>query len=492
MYKFNGRLSFNKNFSHVWGRLLLSFVAGLILIFSAKSSNGQNRQSERPNIIFILADDLGWSDVGFHGGIPKTPNIDRLADQSLELSNFYVAPICTPTRAGLMTGRYPIRFGLMRAVIPPWRIHGLPPEEETLPEMLARGGYANRAAMGKWHLGHSDPKYHPLNQGFTYFYGAYNGAIDYFTHKRQGELDWHRDFEPSYEEGYVTKLITDEAVAYIDRHKDDTAPFFLYLPYTAPHSPQQSPDKYLEMYPELKGDQKIHAAMMTALDDGVGHILQALEKHQLEEETLLFFISDNGGAKRFGASNKPLRGQKQEVFEGGVRAVALARWPGHISPGKTPFSIPMSIVDIFPTLQSIAGVREDTPVKPLDGVDLTGVLKGEKSKLDRDLYNYWGQQKGKEQLAIWRKDWKLVYIGPDIQKATADDYEELYLFKLKEDPLEEDNLVTEYPQKVKLMLRDLKEFRQLRPSDGLPPYDVGRKGFTAPENWNIELYGKNH
>jgi len=211
-------------------------LTGMLVILPIRPGYGQ---SDKPNIILILADDLGWNDVGFHGGIAKTPNIDRLADESLELSHFYVAPICTHTRAGMLTGRYPIRFGLMRAVIPPWRTHCLPPQEETLPEMLARGGYANRAVLGKWHLGHSDPKYHPLNQGFTSFYGAYNGSIDYFTHKREGELDWHRDFEPSYDEGYVTELPTDEAVDYIHRHKDDTTPFFLYLPYTAPHSPQQ-------------------------------------------------------------------------------------------------------------------------------------------------------------------------------------------------------------------------------------------------------------
>lgn len=467
-------------------------LAGVLICPLVNTSYGQDKQdSDKPNIILILADDLGWNDVGFHGGTPKTPNIDRLAEQSLELSRFYVAPICTPTRAGLLTGRYPIRFGMMRAVIPPWRTYGLPPEEETLPEMLARGGYVNRAVLGKWHLGHSDPKYHPLNQGFTYFYGAYNGAIDYFTHKREGELDWHRDFEPNYDKGYVTDLLTDEAVAYINRHKDDTAPFFLYLPYTAPHSPQQVPDKYLKMYPELKGDPKIHAAMVTALDDGIGHILQTLKSHQLDRETLLFFISDNGGARRFGASNDPLRGEKQEVFEGGVRAVALARWTGHIAPGETSFNIPMSMVDVFPTLESIAGVSERAG-KPRDGIDLTEVLKGEKKSLDRDLYNYWGQKKGEERLAIWRNGWKLIYIGPDIQKATPDDLQSLYLFYLREDPMEERNVVAEHPQKVQSMLEDLKQFRQLQPSDGLTPYRVGRKGFTAPENWNIHLYEKSN
>lgn len=474
---------YNRKYYFVSLLLISVFVFSFVGIGCAQ----QEQHTEKPNIIFILADDLGWNDVGFHGGVPKTPNIDRLAEQSLELSRFYVAPICTPTRAGIMTGRYPIRFGMMRAVIPPWRTYGLPPEEETLPEMLSRGGYANRAALGKWHLGHSDPKYHPLNQGFTYFYGAYNGALDYFTHKREGELDWHRNFEPNYDEGYVTDLLTKEAVSYVKRHKEDSSPFFLYLPYTAPHAPQQVPEEYLKMYPDLEGETKVHAAMVTALDDGVGKIMETLKETDLQKETLLFFISDNGGAKRFGASNAPLRGQKQEVFEGGVRAVAMVRWPGHITPGKTSFTTLMSMVDIFPTLKSIAGVP-DSEGKPLDGIDLTGVFHEDQTKLDRKLYNYWGQQKNREGLALWEDEWKLIYNGPDIQKANSDNQSSLYLFNLKEDPEEEANLVERYPEKVQPMLQKLKEFRKLQPQNGLPPYGVGSKGFSAPENWNIYLY----
>jgi arylsulfatase B len=472
------------NFKYYFVSLLLIIA---FICSSVETSYAQQQHAEKPNIIFILADDLGWNDVGFHGGVPKTPNIDRLAEQSLELSRFYVAPICTPTRAGIMTGRYPIRFGMMRAVIPPWRKYGLPPKEETLPEMLGRGGYANRAALGKWHLGHSDPKYHPLNQGFTYFYGAYNGALDYFIHKREGELDWHQDFEPNYDEGYVTDLLTNEAVSYIKRHKDDSSPFFLYLPYTAPHAPQQAPEEYLKMYPELEGETKVHAAMVTAMDDGVGKIMKTLKKTNLQKETLLFFVSDNGGAQRYGASNAPLRGQKQEVFEGGVRAVAMVRWPGHISTGKTPFETPMSMVDIFPTLQSIAGVSQSGG-KPLDGIDLSSVFHGDQTKLEREVYNYWGQQKNRERLAIWKDGWKLIYNGPDIQNANSDNQSSLYLFNLKKDSEEEENLVERYPEKVPPMLHKLKEFRKLQPQNGLPPYGAGRAGFSAPENWNIYLF----
>ncbi len=153
----------------------------------------------KPNIVIIVADDLGWGDVGFHGSQIKTPNIDTLAETGIVLDRFYVAPVCTPTRAGLLTGKYPNRFGVREVVIPPWRDFGIAPEEVFLPEELARAGYKNRAIIGKWHLGHSSRKYYPLNQGFTHFYGHLNGAIDYFTHEREGELDWHNDWESSYD-----------------------------------------------------------------------------------------------------------------------------------------------------------------------------------------------------------------------------------------------------------------------------------------------------
>ena len=163
--------------------------------------------AEKPHIVILVADDLGWADVSFHDEQIKTPNLDRLVSEGAELSRYYVCPVCSPTRAGLMTGRYPIRYGLMRAVLPPWRRGGLDLAEVTMPEVLARAGYKHRGIFGKWHLGHSDIQYHPLRRGFTEFVGHYNGAIDYFTHQRDGMLDWHRDHESNRDEGYSTDLI---------------------------------------------------------------------------------------------------------------------------------------------------------------------------------------------------------------------------------------------------------------------------------------------
>ncbi|MEM9159208.1 MAG: sulfatase-like hydrolase/transferase, partial [Verrucomicrobiota bacterium] len=184
---------------------------------------------DRPNIVLILVDDLGWNDVGYHNPEMSTPHIDQLATENVRLNRFYVAPQCSPTRAGLMTGRYPHRFDLLDYVINPRKASGLPTEEYTLAEMLGDAGYAHRGMLGKWHLGLRSKLFHPLNHGFTYFYGHYNGAIDYFRRVRAGELDWHRGYESVHEEGYATDLLTEDAVRFVEEKSKDEAPYFLYL-----------------------------------------------------------------------------------------------------------------------------------------------------------------------------------------------------------------------------------------------------------------------
>lgn len=258
---------------------------------------------ERPNILFIVADDLGWGDVSYHGSVIPTPNIDALAARGIEMNRFYTAPVSSPTRAGLMTGRYPSRFGIRKTVIPPWRDYGLDPEEQTLADMLAANGYAHRAIVGKWHLGHGRRAYYPLNRGFTHFYGCLNGALDYFTHEREGELDWHNDWESCRDEGYSTDLIADEAVRCIGEYAPE-GPFFLYVAFNAPHTPFQapedeiaehiSPEKFAALTPREK-DAYTYRAMVTRMDKGVGRILEKLEKSGQLENTLVLFMSDNGG-----------------------------------------------------------------------------------------------------------------------------------------------------------------------------------------------------
>ena len=453
----------------------------------AASSREKPMRPRKPNIVIIVADDLGWNDVGYHGSEIKTPNIDRLAAEGVRLERFYACPICSPTRAGLMTGRWPLRFGIMRAVIPPWRKYGLPDDEETLAKMLAGAGYRRRACFGKWHLGHCHKRYHPLNRGFTRFYGCYNGAIDYFTHLREGELDWHRDHAPARESGYSTNLLAAEAAKFIADGPADE-PFLLYLPFNAPHTPLQAPEEYLRRYAHLKGRRRTYAAMVACMDDGIGRVLDALERKGIADNTLVWFFSDNGGGA--GADNTPLRGGKQTLFEGGIRVAASARWPAGGLRGGRKVSAVMGYIDVLPTLRRIVGAGRHEG-KPLDGVDVYDALAGRGEPPKRKWYSYWAQSgEQSERLAVIAGDWKLVREGPPIlgpapAGRAGGKGAKLFLFRINEDPNEKVNLADRHPDVVRALLEDLKAFRALRYEKGLPPYGQGRKGFQAPKDWTM-------
>ena len=458
---------------------------------STSRSVGSSRQP--PNIVLILADDLGWNDVGYHGSEIRTPNIDRIAGEGVELNRFYATPICSPTRCGMLTGRSPIRYGRMRAVIPPWRDMGLPVSETTLPTALAEteAGYSRRACFGKWHLGHSDRRFHPLNRGFTHFYGHYNGAIDYFSHKRSGELDWHEGFETSYDEGYTTDLLTERAVDFIDDSSGRQNQFFMYLPYNAPHSPLQVPDEALRKYPNLEeGERQTYAGMVSRMDAGIGRILHALERAGVADNTVVWFISDNGGNENAGGSNEPLRGAKQTTFEGGIRVPAAIRWPSGGLLGGHVVEAPLAYTDVFPTVLRMAGAASYKSPKPLDGQDVLSVMRGDTSTSERLIPFYWGQNGRTERGAMVGKQWKLVYDdGPAILNATLEEPEHLHLFNIREDPRETANLLEKRPEVAAQLLRRMKAFRRLQPEeDVLPPWGKGRRGFVAPEEWNMRRF----
>jgi arylsulfatase B len=460
---------------------------------------------ERPNVVILVADDLGWADVSFHGQEIKTPNLDRLTSEGVELSRFYVCPVCTPTRAGLMTGRYPIRYGLMRAVLPPWRKGGLDLEEVTLPQVLAKAGYEHRGIFGKWHLGHSDNKYHPLRRGFTEFVGHYNGAIDYFTHQREGELDWHRDYESNYDEGYSTDLIADAAADFICRHGQDDSPFLCYVPFNAPHSPLQAKQEDLRAYEHLaktkpfsrkrkgsanpyggrgRGDspRQTLAAMISSMDQGVGRILQALDDQGIADDTLVWFFSDNGGVGA--GDNRPLRAGKATVFEGGIRVAAALRWPGRVAAGGK-ITAPTAYIDVLPTLMEVAEV-DDHGGKPLDGRSLVGLLTDEEPKHDRDVYSYIGQGgENTEQITLIEPEWKLVVIGRKLTDPDPNAKRETHLFHIADDPYEKNNVAAENPEVVRRMQKKLTTFRALQPADAVPPYSQRSGNFVAPKEWQI-------
>lgn len=403
----------------------------------------------RPNIVYIIADDLGWKDVGFHGSDIKTPNLDALARTGARLEQFYTQPMCTPTRAALLTGRYPFRYGLQTMVIPAAMTYGLSTDEWLLPQALKAGGYTT-AIVGKWHLGHADRKFWPTHRGFDYQYGALIGEIDYYTHSAGGQTDWFRNGKLLKEPGYATTLLGEDAVRYVDR-QDARKPFFLYLAFTAPHAPFQVPQKYSDMYPNI-GDpnRRAYAGMITAMDEQIGNVVQALQRRGLRENTIIIFHSDNGGnhSAHLGeadvkgdlpADNGPYRGGKGDLYEGGTRVASLINWPGKIKPGTTIDQM-MHVVDYYPTLVKLAGGNM-AKAKPLDGFDLWPTLsRGEPSPRTEIVYNV-EMFRG----AVRQNDWKLFWRAALPEK--------LELYNLADDPGEKTDLAAQRPAQVKI-LRD--------------------------------------
>lgn len=400
----------------------------------------------RPHIVYIVSDDHGWKDAGFRGSDIKTPNIDQLAREGARFEQFYAQPMCTPSRAALMTGRYPHRYGLQTLVIPSAGRYGLATDEWLLPQALKEAGYRT-AIVGKWHLGHADRKYWPRQRGFDYQYGPLLGEIDYYTHAAHGVRDWFRNNQPVTEQGYVTQLLGRDAARLIERH-DPGTPLFLYLAFTAPHSPYQAPQAYLDRYAGIADPaRRAYAAMITAMDDEIGRVLRALEKRGMRDNTLVVFQSDNGGprsAKFTGevdmskstipADNGPYRDGKASLYEGGTRVAALANWPGRIPPG-TVVDQPLHVVDLYPTLARLAGAPLGK-AKPLDGMDVwPAIAEGKPSPRDEVVY-------GIEpfRAAVRKGYWKLVW------QATLPSRVEL--FDLAADPGERTNLAEKNPQKV--------------------------------------------
>lgn len=334
----------------------------------------------RPNIIVIVADDLGYADVGFNGCREiSTPNIDSLARQGVRCSNGYVShPFCSPTRAALLTGRYQQRFGHENN--PVLDVNdttiGLPTNQVTVAQLLQSAGYQT-IAVGKWHLGGA-LRFHPNARGFTDFFGFLAGDHVYFSAKLipQNPNTLMRNHEPVAEPEYLTDAFSREAANYIQKYK--AQPFFLYLAYNAVHKPLQASQKYLDRFSGIADERRRnYAAMTSAMDDGIGRVLQAVEVNHLERNTVIFFVSDNGGCRYeiSPAHNDPLRGYKGDLFEGGIRVPFVMRWLGHLPEGRV-YGEPVCAIDIFPTAAALAGAELPAHLK-LDGVNLVPYLLGE-------------------------------------------------------------------------------------------------------------------
>lgn len=403
--------------STVSRRDFITGTVGAALTTSAIAQSPVERD-ERPNILFILADDMGWGDLSCYGRPDyQTPNLDRLAAQGIRFTNAYsAAPVCTPTRVGFHTGRYPARLpvGLEepiheRSALTPEKLKntGVPLDHPSVSSLIKSAGYST-ALVGKWHLGYL-PYFSPLKHGYDEFFGNMSGAVDHFTHK---DMTDNRDLfegEVSVEKiGYMTELLTDRAVGYIKRKH--AKPFYLSLHYTSPHWPWEGPKdvafskaiKYSPAGFRAGGSLKVYAEMMKSLDDGIGKVLAVLRSTGLERNTLVIFTSDNGG-ERF-SYHWPFRGQKMDVYEGGLRVPAIVRWSGVTPAGKVSDQ-PVITMDWTATMVAAAGASPDARY-PFDGEDLADALRGKRAELDRNFF--W---RTKRQGAVRSGKWKYVREG---------------------------------------------------------------------------------
>jgi arylsulfatase A-like enzyme len=427
--------------------LLAALVTGMAAPVAPRQ---QSRQAARkPNIVFILGDDLGYCDVSMYGcrEIP-TPNIDAIAAAGVKFTNGYVtAPVCSPSRAGLMTGRYQHRFGfefnagpLQRALAEPEM--GLPASEITLAELMKQSGYAT-GMVGKWHLGMHD-KFHPLKRGFDEYFGFLFGANMYIDPDLPGVKSSDpegvgvrirtqrnpivRGQTPVEEREYLTDAFAREAIAFIERHRNES--FFLYAPFNAPHTPLQATQKYIDRFPQIKDEKRrIYAAMVSALDDAVGAILKKLRETGLEQDTLVVFLSDNGCATYTNAcTNDPLRYGKLTHFEGGYRVPFALKLPAKIKAG-TIYQQPISSLDLFPTAVALAGGKLPAD-RAYDGVDLLPFLTGQKKAAPHEVLCW----RNGENATVRKGNWKLFKGG-----------DQYWLYDLSKDIGEQQNVADKYP-----------------------------------------------
>jgi len=454
-------------------RLSSPCLIPLALVACALSLHAAELIGSRPNIVFLLADDMGWNQPGFNGGKKElTPNIDRLASESMRLTQHYTHSVCAPTRGAFLTGRYAFRnwmdwrsedFGkpsYLKALgltlahndrgEPTRRIHALPTEERTIAEALTDAGYFT-ALVGKWHCGEWLPEHLPMAQGFQHQYGHYAWGIGYHSKSivhnapaRFAVYDWHRNQKPLQEDGYATDLFAAEAERVIAAQKKDR-PFFLYVPFNAVHGP-------LDLPPGFDGDKDdplaIRDAMLKSLDSAVGRILGAIDKHGFRENTLVVFTNDNGPVLE--EMSKPYRGTKNTTFEGGVRVPCVLRWPGHTKPASANDNM-MFIADWFSTFITLAGGKHEQEL-PVDSLDMTWMLFDAKPSPRNEIVF---EVEGSVRLPTIRSgDYKLM---GDM------------LFNIAEDPGEKTDIAAEHPHIVKRMAARLAEVGAERPPLGDKP-----------------------
>jgi len=455
-----------KNSVSIWAAVFGLSVAAMLPVFAQAGTDFSEKASldstaleravatktstAQPNIIVIFADDLGYGDIGTFGSQTiKTPHIDRMAAEGAQFDQFYAAsPVCTPSRAGLLTGRYPIRQGI-HEVFYPESFQGMDPQEVTIAEMLKQVGYST-GLVGKWHLGHHD-KFMPWNQGFDEFFGLpYSNDMGGLYYFRDQDIDF-----AEVDQRYMTQTYTEEALQFIEKHQQE--PFFLYLAHNMPHVPIYASPEF-----EGKSDGGLYGDVVEELDWSVGQILNRLDELKLSDNTLVIFTSDNGPwllmGERGGSAGK-YRGGKQYTFEGGMRVPTVAYWPSQISAGSRPEGM-ATMMDWMPTFATLTGASLPSD-RPIDGKDISGLLLGTGEREDQELFYYMNGE-----LRAYRSDeWKLKlpYEGKGgllslFHRGFLPGHE-LLLFNLKDDPEERNNLAAQQPERVAAMLAAIDAFK---------------------------------
>jgi len=438
----------------------------LAAVASAQPSHGA-----APNFVVIVTDDQGIGDVGCYGHPEvRTPNLDRLAASGVRFTQWYSnAPICSASRAAILTGQFPDRAGVKGALTsePTWNVPGLRAGEITLPRLLAERGYRT-AAFGKWHLGSAPPS-RPMSQGFDEFFGWYSGWLDAYSHRYYqlgsppGKIFhdlWRNDTEVFEEPAYMTELLAHEAQAFLARQTSQK-PFLLYLAFGAPHYSMMAPKKYLDRFPAtMDRDRRMHLAMVAAVDDAVGGILNQLKQQGMEENTVVWFQSDNGATREVrassdgkpyhGGSNAPYRGWKQGLFDGGMHVPAMLRAPGHVKANQV-WDRPMMSMDLLPTFLALADPSAKAP-EHVDGRDILPVLRGEAQPHESI---YWSFEK---QRAVRSGDWKLILNPPSYPGDELTDT--VWLSNLEADPGEKTNLAAQHPDRVKEMTAKIRAWER--------------------------------
>lgn len=469
---------------------LTGFKSILVALSVIASATKPMSAAEQPDILLILADDLGWNDVGYHGSPIETPNIDRIAQKGIELNRFYAQPSCSPTRTALMTGKSPVSLGIYRPLDKNSE-NGVPLSERMIPQYLAELGYQS-FVVGKWHLGHHKRAQLPNQRGFEHFYGSLTGGIGYWNKVHGGGYDLQRNGVTVREDGYVTHLLVEEVTRLI-KSRDKNRPNFMYLAFQAPHLPNEAPastiKKYVGRFPDNEV-RHIHAAMVDEMDKAIGDVLAVYEEEGMLENTIILFMSDNGGlippgppeartgVESFGvklgewfdrplpiaglefivssvydagSDNSPLPGGKMKTAEGGVRVPAAMMWTSMIDPAV--HELPMTASDILPTLLEMVGGALDMT---LDGQSQWLALQGQTDKSIQPDYVTSGLL---DSLAIYHWPWKLVTTDP------------VQLYDVIDDPLEETNLASSRPDMVKVLQEGLAQW-DFAEDPGIPVFEL--------------------